>query len=151
MGALFFLNYFSDLPDLRQLIKVVYPLDEVLLLSFISGAGWGCDFPRHRPFRRKQARSAAQVPTVTQQDADPRPTGLGLAALDPERFQQCFVAWAAASTGISAEVIAIDGKTSRRSFKKKGEDTPIGVGMVQHPMLRILTGNRCNANAATMQ
>ena len=41
MGALFFLNYFSDLPDLRQLIKVVYPLDEVLLLSFISGAGWG--------------------------------------------------------------------------------------------------------------
>ena len=73
-----FLDYFSDLPDPRQLIKVVYPLDEVLLLSFISGAGWGCDFPRHRPFRRKQARSAAQVPTVPQQDADPRPTGRGL-------------------------------------------------------------------------
>ena len=77
--------------------------------------------------------------------------GEAFAALDAERFQQCFVAWVAASTGILAEVIAIDGKTSRRSFKKKGEDTPIGVGMVQHPMLRILTGNRCNANAATMQ
>jgi len=37
------------------------------------------------------------------------------------------VAWAAASTGISAEVIAIDGKTSRRSFKKTGEDTPIHI------------------------
>jgi hypothetical protein len=33
----------------------------------------------------------------------------------------------AASTGISAEVIAIDGKTSRRSFKKKGEDKPIHI------------------------
>jgi len=37
------------------------------------------------------------------------------------------VAWVAASTGISAEVIAIDGKTSRRSFKKTGEDTPIHI------------------------
>jgi len=43
------------------------------------------------------------------------------AALDAERFQQCFVAWVAASTGIAAEVIAIDGKTSRRSYQKKGE------------------------------
>jgi len=37
------------------------------------------------------------------------------------------VAWVAASTGISAEVIAIDGKTGRRSFQKKGEDTPIHI------------------------
>ena len=37
-----FLDYFSDLPDPRQLIKVVYPLDEVLLLSLLAvlaGAG----------------------------------------------------------------------------------------------------------------
>jgi len=30
------LDYFSDLPDPRQLIKVVYPLDEVLLLSLLA-------------------------------------------------------------------------------------------------------------------
>jgi len=31
-----FLDYFSDLPDPRQLIKVVYPLGEVLLLSLLA-------------------------------------------------------------------------------------------------------------------
>ena len=35
-GSVVFLNYFSDLPDPRQLIKVVYPLDEVLLLSLLA-------------------------------------------------------------------------------------------------------------------
>ena len=31
-----FQDYFSDLPDPRQLIKVVYPLGEVLLLSHLA-------------------------------------------------------------------------------------------------------------------
>ena len=39
------------------------------------------------------------------------------AALDSEQFQKCFVNFAAALTGIPADVIAIDGKTSRRSKK----------------------------------
>ena len=49
MGALFFLNYFSDLPDPRQLIKVVYPLGEVLLLSplaVLAGAETFTDIAR---------------------------------------------------------------------------------------------------------
>ena len=36
-GAIFesavFLSYFNDMPDPPQAVKVVYPLDEVLLLS----------------------------------------------------------------------------------------------------------------------
>lgn len=43
-----------------------------------------------------------------------------LASLDSEQFQQCFVAWVAAVTGVSAEVIAIDGKSLRRSAQKQG-------------------------------
>jgi predicted transposase YbfD/YdcC len=42
------------------------------------------------------------------------------AVLDAEVFQRCFVSWVSTITKIPAEVIAIDGKTSRRSFKKKG-------------------------------
>jgi predicted transposase YbfD/YdcC len=109
------------------LIKVVYPLDEVLLLSllavlagaetFTDIARFGENKPdllrRFRPFHNK-------TPTHDRM-------GEVFAALDAERFQWCFLAWVAASTGISAEVIAIDGKTGRRSFKKKGEDTPIHI------------------------
>ena len=42
-----------------------------------------------------------------------------LAVLDAEQFQRCFVAWVAAATGVPAGVIAIDGKTVRRSGHKK--------------------------------
>ncbi len=45
--------------------------------------------------------------------------------MDAERFQQCFVAWVAALTGAPADVIAIDGKTVRRSADKKGAKAAI--------------------------
>ena len=38
-----------------------------------------------------------------------------LATLDADAFQHCFVAWVSSLTGMASEVIAIDGKTVRRS------------------------------------
>ena len=49
------------------------------------------------------------------------------AALDAEQFQKCFVSWVASLTGTPADVIAIDGKTSRRSYQKKGRLNPIHI------------------------
>ena len=44
------------------------------------------------------------------------------ATLDTEHFQRCFVSWVAALTGTPPEVIAIDGKTARRSHaRSKGK------------------------------
>jgi hypothetical protein len=40
------------------------------------------------------------------------------AALDAEEFQRCFVAWTASLTGVPEGVVAIDGKTARRSGGK---------------------------------
>jgi predicted transposase YbfD/YdcC len=117
-----FLSFFEDLPDSRQPGKVIYPLPEVLLLclmavlsgaeDFVSIARWGrgrIDFLRRfLPFK----------------DGTPSHDQLGdiFATLDATLFQQCFVAWVASISGISADVIAIDGKTSRRSAdKSKGK------------------------------
>ncbi len=44
------------------------------------------------------------------------------ACLDADGFRACFVSWVAALTKTPAEVIAIDGKTSRRSGKKGAKD-----------------------------
>jgi predicted transposase YbfD/YdcC len=115
-----FLEHFRDLPDPRQPWKVVYPLDEVLLLcllAVLAGAEAFTDIARFgvkkldllrrfRPFR----------------DGTPAHDHLGdiFATLDAERFQQCFVAWVAALIGAPTDVIAIDGKTVRRSADKKG-------------------------------
>jgi predicted transposase YbfD/YdcC len=67
-------------------------------------------------------------------DGTPAHDHLGdiLATLDAEAFGRCFAAWVAAQTGVSAEVLAIDGKTVRRSGsktskKKKDLQGPIHV------------------------
>jgi hypothetical protein len=91
--AVVFLEYFEDLPDPRQRGKVIYPLDEVLLLCLLAvlgGAETVVDIAqfgeskigllrRFRPFH----------------DGTPSHDHLGdiLAALDAEQFQRCFVAW----------------------------------------------------------
>jgi hypothetical protein len=38
-----------------------------------------------------------------------------LANLESDAFQRCFIAWVASVTGMPESVIAIDGKTLRRS------------------------------------
>jgi predicted transposase YbfD/YdcC len=65
-------------------------------------------------------------------DGTPSHDHLGdiFASLDAECFQRCFVAWVtwltgAPLVGVAPEVIAIDGKTSRRSYQKKGGKSPI--------------------------
>jgi predicted transposase YbfD/YdcC len=119
--AVVFLNHFKDMPDHRQRGKVMYPLDEVLLLSllavlagaesFVDIARFGCKkrelLRRFRPFL----------------DGTPSHDHLGdiFAALDADQFQRCFVAWVASLIGVPQGVVAIDGKTVRRSGKKAGK------------------------------
>ena len=119
--AVGFLYHFKGMPDHRQRGKVIYPLDEVLLLmlvavlagaeSFIDIARFGrmkCDLLRRfRPFR----------------DGTPSHDHLGdiFAALDAVQFQRCFVAWVASLIGVPTGVVAIDGKTARRSGGKAGK------------------------------
>src|SRR6188472_4186352 len=120
-----FLSHFKDLPDGRQSAKVRYPLDEVLLVclvAVIAGAEAITDIARFgdkkldllrrfRPFR----------------EGVPAHDHLGdiLASLDAEHFQRCFVAWVASLTGVPEGVVAIDGKTVRRSKGSRNAEEPI--------------------------
>jgi predicted transposase YbfD/YdcC len=120
-----FLSHFKDPEDPRQQGKVSYPLEEILLLcllAVLAGAEtmtdialFGCKklelLRRFRPFA----------------NGTPAHDHLGdiLAVLDAEQFQRCFVAWVAAVSGHSEDVIAIDGKTVRRSGRKRKGQEPI--------------------------
>ena len=123
--AVAFLGHFKDLPDPRQLAKITYPLEEVLLLcllAVLAGAEGFCDIARFGETKLDLLRRFRPFAGGT-----PAHDHLGdiLAALDPEAFQRCFIAWVSAVTGIAAEVIAIDGKTSRRSHDRKSGKSAI--------------------------
>src|SRR6516164_1109850 len=123
--ATVFLSYFRDLPDPRQRGKVVYPLDEVLLLCLLAVLGGSETFVDIARFGEKKLGLLRRFRPF--RDGTPSHDHLGdiFATLDAKKFQRCFVAWVAALTGTSAEVIAIDGKTVRRSYQKKGAKAPI--------------------------
>lgn len=124
-GTLFeatvFLHHFKDLDDPRQRGKVMYPLDEVLLLALIAvlaGADSFVDIARFGDMKLELLRRFR--PFV---DGTPSHDHLGdiFASLDAEQFQRCFASWAAALTGVPEGVVAVDGKTVRRSGGKAGK------------------------------
>jgi predicted transposase YbfD/YdcC len=123
--AVVFLDYFKDLPDPRQLGKVTYPLSEVLLLCLLAVLGGAETFVDIARFGEKKLGLLRRFRPF--RDGTPSHDHLGdiFATLDAAQFQRCFVAWVAALIGAPADVIAIDGKTLRRSYQKKGAKAPI--------------------------
>jgi predicted transposase YbfD/YdcC len=125
LESVVFLDHFADLPDPRQLSKVIYPLDEILLLSLLAVVAGAETFTAIAQFGKKKLALLRRFRPFANGTPDHDRLGEVFAALDPEPFQTCFVAWVAMLTGAPAEVIAIDGKTSRRSYQKKGGLNPI--------------------------
>jgi len=128
--AVAFLRHFSDLPDPRQRGKVTYPLDEVLLLCLLGVLAGSETFVDIARFGDKKLELLRRFRPFC--DGTPSHDHLGdiFATLDAEQFQRCFVSWVtwligAPLIGAPVEVIAIDGKTSRRSGQKKDGKLPI--------------------------
>jgi|HubBroStandDraft_3_1064219.scaffolds.fasta_scaffold74476_1 predicted transposase YbfD/YdcC len=123
--SIVFLDHFKGLPDPRQRGKITYPLGEVLLLCLLAVLGGAETFVDIARFGEKKIDLLRRFRPF--RDGTPSHDHLGdiFATLDAEAFQRCFVSWVAALTGVPAEVIAIDGKTLRRSYQKKGAKAPI--------------------------
>jgi predicted transposase YbfD/YdcC len=113
-----FLNHFKDLPDARQIGKVKYPLDEILLLCLVAVVAGADTITEIARFGRMKLAFLRRFRPF--QDGTPAHDHLGdiLATLDTEAFERCFVAWVAALIGVPTGVVAIDGKTVRRSGSK---------------------------------
>jgi len=117
------LEHFAVLEDPRQAAKVLYPLPEILLLllcATLAGADdlvevelWGDE---HLPFLRRFLPCRHGVPSHDT-------LGEVIAALDPALFKDCFTSWVEASREAEPDLVAVDGKTSRRSHaRSKGRE-----------------------------
>jgi predicted transposase YbfD/YdcC len=120
-----FLRHFEDMPDHRQKGKVAYPLNEILLLCLLAVIAGAETFTEIARFGQSKIKLLQRFLPFA--NGTPAHDHLGdiFATLDAEAFQRCFAAWIAEATGCPAGVIAIDGKTSRRSYQKKDAKAPI--------------------------
>ncbi len=120
-----FLEHFEGLDDPRQRGKVLYPLDEILLLVLLGVLGSCESWVEIAKFGDKKLDLLRRFRPFA--DGTPSHDQLGdiFRVLDAEQFQHCFIAWVGALTGLDADIIAIDGKTLRRSYQEGGAKAPI--------------------------
>jgi len=113
------LDHFATIKDTRQSWKVAYPLREVLLLVVCGTIASGDDYDdivdwgeAHLSFLRRFAEFHHGIPC-----SDWLRTVMN--RIDPELFAACFSSWVAECWPDQSDLVAIDGKTSRRSHDRK--------------------------------
>jgi predicted transposase YbfD/YdcC len=119
------LDHFSTIDDPRPGHRVAYPLSEVLLLV-VCGTIADCDDydaigewgDQHLDFLRRFLPYHHGVPTG-------RWLTILMNRINPALFSACFTAWVRACWPDRPELIAIDGKTSRRSHDRANEQAPL--------------------------
>ena len=109
------LNYFSALEDPRQPWKVLYPLEEVLLLILCGVMAGADDFVEIRKWGDKKLDFLRGfLPFVHGIPSHDTLNDI-MNALPSALFCDCFTRWVEALRGADPDIVAIDGKTSRRA------------------------------------
>jgi predicted transposase YbfD/YdcC len=113
------LDHFAKIKDARQGWKVLFPLREVLFLV-VCGTIAGCDDyedivdwgEAHLAFLRGFAEFHFGIPCADWLRCI-------MNRIDPKLFSDCFTSWVAACWPDKLDLVAIDGKTSRRTHNRK--------------------------------
>ena len=111
-----FLTHFQAVEGPRQEAKVIYPLDEILLLvlcGVISGADGWTSIALYG--QKKQEDLRRFLPFENGTPCHDR-SGILFSRLIMEVFQGCFISWIASQNETLEGVVAVDGKTLRQSF-----------------------------------
>ena len=117
------LEHFAALEDPRQTAKVLDPLPEILLLLLAGTLAGADDFSEMELWGNEQLAFLRRL--LPYQHGIPGHDTLGevVAALDPALFKACFVSWVEGLRETAPDIVAIDGKTSRRSHaRSKGRE-----------------------------
>ena len=120
--------HFQELEDPRSTINQRHPLVSVVviaLLAVLAGAGGPTAIARWAALKEEFLLQVLDLPNgIPRKDVFRRV----LMALKPAAFQACFAGWlqslrteAAAQTGVERPVLAVDGKTARRSHDRNKE------------------------------
>ena len=136
------LVHFSALADPRQSAKIMYPLEEIVLLvvsAMIAGADdlvevreWGLE---HLDFLRGFLLFRDEVPSHdTLTDV--------MNAIDPAVFEQCFCDWVDGLREDGPDIVAVDGKTSRRTHDRGAGRKPLHLVSAFATQQRLVLGQQ---------
>jgi predicted transposase YbfD/YdcC len=119
-------RHFEELEDPRSEVNLRHPLLSVVviaLLAVLAGAGGPTAIARWATLKQEFLLQVLDLPNgIPSKDVFRRL----LMALKPVAFQACFTNWlqslrtaATAATGVEQPILAVDGKTARRSHDRK--------------------------------
>ncbi len=117
--------YFDELEDPRSSVNQKHPLVSVVIIAMmavLAGAGGPTAIAAWAKIKEEFLLEVLDLPNgIPRKDVFRRVLSL----LNPDAFQTCFVNWltwlraqAAEATGVDKPVLAVDGKTSRRSHDR---------------------------------
>src|SRR5664279_2059171 len=141
------LEHFAEIEDPRQQSwRVAYPLPEVLLLvvcgtiadcdDYDGIAAWG---EAHLPFLRRFLPYHHGVPCA-------RWLTLLMNRIDPNLFSAAFTAWVRQTWPDRLDLVAIDGKTSRRSHDRSADRAPLHLVSAFATAQRLVLGQEAVAD-----
>lgn len=121
MSGKVLLDHFSALEDPRQAWKVVYPLPEILLLVLCATLAGAEDFVEIARWGRRKLDFLRRLLPYERGIASHDTLNDVMNALPAGLFAECFTAWVEGLREAAPDIVAIDGKTSRRA-RARGSD-----------------------------
>ena len=120
-------DHFAELTDPRRR-EVTYPLINVVVIAVCAVICGADDFVAIAKFGRTKRKWFAKFLDLKSGIPSHDRFNAILAAIKPDEFEKCLLSWIVALHEISAgQIVAIDGKTLRRSFDKSSSKSAIHI------------------------
>ena len=139
------LKHFSALKDPRQSAKILFPLNEIVLLLICATIADCDDLVEVREWGLERLEFLRSY--LPYRDGIPSHDTLAdvLNAVDAELFKACFSDWVAGLRDGDPEVIAVDGKTSRRTHDRPKDRKPLHLVSAWASRQRLVLGQQATA------
>jgi len=139
------LDHFSALDDPRQAWKVVYPLPEVLLTVLCATMAGAEDFVEIERWANRKLDFLRRLLPFATGIASHDTLNDVMNALPAETFSDSFIAWVEALREDAPDLVAIDGKTSRRSHNRGKGQNPLHLVSAWASRQRLVLGQQACA------
>src|SRR4051794_21631060 len=119
------LDFFNTIEDPRQRGKVLYRLDEILLIALAGCLAGADNMVEMAGWARLNLESLRSIRPFARGVPSHDTLNDVVNALDPGTFEECFEAWIGAIRPDAPDLIAIDGKTSKRTGDTRTGQRPL--------------------------